>query len=314
MTQKAETHFHRAGASAWVQRNLGKIIAFAFMAVLTVVWLMPLVWAIFSSLKPSMEAKQYLKLRNILPIKWTIENYQYVFSTATTPVFQWMGNSFIVSIAQTVLVLFLTSTSAYAYERLRFRGKEAIFWTVFGLSMFPNVVGLVPQFQIMNMLRWLDKLPSVIFPGVTGVFNIFLIRNFLKTVPKDLDEAASIDGAGPWRIYHQIILPSIKPVLTVVALFAFTGAWNDFVWPSIALTNPKNLTLTPGLRLLQVSEGNFNGSGHVRQAAGGRRHRHHPYIPYLPRRAEVLPVRPQSERRAQGVETFNVTIYITLAQ
>ena len=203
-------------------------------------------------------------------MKWTIENYVYVIFTPTTPVMQWMGNSFISSISQTLLVLFLTSTSAYAYERLHLRGKEAIFWTVFGLSMFPNVVGLVPQFQLMNMLHWLDKLPSVIFPGVTGVFNIFLIRNFLKGVPKDLDEAASIDGAGAWRIYARIILPSIRPVLTVVALFAFTGAWNDFVWPSIALTNPKNLTLTPGLRLLQVSEGGSGGGGHVvRQLAGG---------------------------------------------
>lgn len=270
MTHSTVTHTRKANPSAWFRRNLGKIIAFLFMAVLAVVWLMPLVWAIASSFKTSMEAKQYLKYHNILPIKWTIENYQYVFSTATTPIFQWMRNSFIVSISQTVLVLFLTSTSAYAYERLQFRGKEGIFWTVFGLSMFPNVVGLVPQFQLMNALRWLDKLPSVIFPGVTGVFNIFLIRNFLKSVPKDLDEAASIDGAGAWRIYYQIILPSIKPVLTVVALFAFTGAWNDFVWPSIALTNPKNLTLTPGLRLLQVSEGGSGGGGHVvRQLAGG---------------------------------------------
>ncbi|MEA4897440.1 carbohydrate ABC transporter permease [Bacillota bacterium Meth-B3] len=260
----------RANRATWLQKNTGKIIAFAFLLVLAAVWLMPIVWAVLSSFKPSMEAKQYLKLKNILPIKWTPENYQYVLGTATTPILQWMRNSFVVSIAQTMIVLFITSTSAFAYERLQFRGKEAIFWVVFGLSMFPNVIGLVPQFQIMNALRWLDKLPSVIFPGVTGVFNIFLIRNFLKSVPRDLDEAASIDGAGPWRIYYQIILPSIIPVLTVVGLFAFTGAWNDFVWPSIALTNPKNLTLTPGLKLLQVSEGGHGGGGHVvRQLAGG---------------------------------------------
>jgi len=261
---------HSGAHFAWIRRHMGQIIALVFMLALMAVWLMPLVWAILSSFKSSIEAKQFLKHRNLLPLTWTLENYHYVFSTATTPVFRWMGNSFIVSLSQMVLVLFATSTSAYAYERLRFRGKETIFWAVFALSMFPNVVGLVPQFQLMNMLRWLDKLPSVIFPGVTGVFNIFLIRNFLRSVPRDLDEAASIDGAGPWRIYYQILLPTIRPVLTVVALFAFTGAWNDFVWPSIALTNPKNLTLTPGLRLLQVSEGGFGGGGHVvRQLAGG---------------------------------------------
>ncbi len=250
---------------SWLRMHLGQIIAFAFMLVLALVWIMPLAWTILSSLKPSMEAKQFVKYKNILPMTWTLENYTYVFETKTTPIFGWMLNSLIVAVSQTLIVLTIDSMSAFAYERLQFKGKEAIFWIVFGLSMFPNVVGLVPQFQIMNTLKWLDKLPSVIFPGVTGVFNIFLIRNFLKGVPKDLDEAASIDGASAWRTYFQIILPTIRPVLTVVALFAFTGAWNDFVWPSIALTNPKNLTLTPGLRMLQVSEG-----GHiVRQLAGG---------------------------------------------
>ena len=250
---------------AWMHRNLGKLIAFVFLFVLMMVWVMPLVWTIFSSLKPSAEAKQYLKLKNVIPYTWTLENYAYVFNTATTPILGWMKNSLIVAISQVILVLFVTSTSAFAYERLHFRGKEAIFWTVFGMSMFPNVVGLVPLFQIMNTLKWLDKLPAIIFPGVAGVFNIFLIRNFLKGVPRELDEAASIDGAGPWQTYLRIILPSLRPVLTVVALFAFTGAWNDFVWPSIAITNPKNLTLTPGLRLLQVSEGTHI----VRQLAGG---------------------------------------------
>lgn len=260
------SHSHRPrSAGAWFRKNLGKIIAFTFLFALMIVWIMPIIWTILSSLKPSMEAKQYLKLKNVIPIKWTIENYSYVFNTATTPILGWMKNSLIVAVCQVILVLFVTSTSAFAYERLHFKGKEAVFWTVFGLSMFPNVVGLVPLFQIMNMLKWLDKLPSIIFPGVTGVFNIFLIRNFLKGVPRELDEAASIDGAGPWQTYLRIILPSLRPVLTVVALFAFTGAWNDFVWPSIAITNPKNLTLTPGLRILQVSEG-----GHVvRQLAGG---------------------------------------------
>lgn len=265
MIREHKTTHRKVTASAWIYMHIGQIIAFLFMAALMLVWLMPLVWTLLSSLKPSVEAKQFMKYRNILPMTWTLENYTYVFNTATTPILGWMRNSFIVAISQTVIVLFVTSTSAFAYERLQFKGKETIFWIIFGLSMFPNIVGLVPQFQIMSALKWLDKLPSIIFPGVTGVFNIFLIRNFLKGVPKDLDEAASIDGAGAWRTYYQILLPTIRPVLTVVALFAFTGAWNDFVWPSIAITNPKNLTLTPGLRMLQVSEG-----GHVvRQMAGG---------------------------------------------
>jgi multiple sugar transport system permease protein len=265
MNHAARIRRNHKRPTVWLRNHVGQLIAFAFLLFLLLIWIMPLVWTILSSLKTSAEAKQFLRLRNIVPINWSLENYRYVFSTATTPIFGWMQNSVIVAVSQVVLVLFISSTSAFAYERLRFRGKEAIFWTVFGLSMFPSVVSLVPLFQIMNALKWLDKLPSIIFPGVTGVFNIFLIRNFLKAVPKELDEAAAIDGAGAWQQYFRIILPSIRPVLTVVALFAFTGAWNDFVWPSIAITNPKNLTLTPGLRLLQVSEGTHI----VRQLAGG---------------------------------------------
>lgn len=94
------------------------------------------------------------------------------------------------------------------------------------------------MFRICNALGWIDNLNALIWPSLAGVFNIFLIRNFLKGIPKDLDEAAAIDGAGSFAIYRHIILPSIKPVLIVVGLFAFNGAWNDLLWPSIVLTNP----------------------------------------------------------------------------
>ena len=263
MTTQRITIRHAVRHPIW--KNRGKFIAFAVLLALSVIWIMPVIWTLFSSFKANIEAKQFIKLRNIIPLQWTLENYVYVFSTPATPLLQWLMNSFIVAGSQCVIVLFICSTSAYAYERLQLKGKETLFWVVFGLSMFPNVVSLVPMFQIMTALRWIDKLPSLIFPGVTAVFNIFLIRNFLKGVPRDLDEAASIDGGGAWRIYFHIILPNLRPVLTVVALFSFTAAWNDFVWPSIAITTPKNMTLTPGLRLLQVSEQKYV----VRQLAGG---------------------------------------------
>ena len=159
-------------------------------------------------------------------------------------------NSFIVSIAVTIGVLIVTSLSAYAYERLHFKGGNKIFWALMYVSMFPNVVNLLPMFRISNALGGVDNINALIWPSLSGVFNLYLIRTFRKGIPKDHDEAASIDGANSFGVFLHVILPSIAPVMIVVGLFAFNGAWNDFLWPSIILTNPMNQTLTPGLRLL----------------------------------------------------------------
>ena len=131
----------------------------------------------------------------------------------------------------------VTTLSAYAYERLPFKGGNAIFWTLMYMSMFPNVVSVLPMFRIANALGWVNNLHALIWPGLAGVFNIFLIRNFLKGVPKDLDEAATIDGAGSLKVFFHVIVPSIAPVLIVVGLFAFNGAWNDFLWPCLLYTS-----------------------------------------------------------------------------
>lgn len=105
------------------------------------------------------------------------------------------------------------------------------------MSMFPNVVAILPQFRIANALGWVNNLNALIWPGMAGVFNIFLIRNFMKSIPKALDEAATIDGASSMQVYTRIILPSIAPVMIVVGLFAFNGAWNDYLWPRIVMTD-----------------------------------------------------------------------------
>ena len=114
----------------------------------------------------------------------------------------------------------------------------------------PNVVNLLPMFRIANALGRVNNLNALIWPSLAGVFNIFLIRNFMRGIPKVLDEAATIDGANSFQVYTHVILPSILPVMIVVALFSFNGAWNDFLWPSIVMTDVQNQTLTAGLRLL----------------------------------------------------------------
>jgi multiple sugar transport system permease protein len=118
------------------------------------------------------------------------------------------------------------------------------------VSMFPNAVNILPMFRIATALNWVNNLNALIWPGISGVFNIFLLRNFLKGIPKDFDEAARIDGANSFQIYARIIVPNMRAVLIVVGLFAFTGSWNDFMWPSIVMTDVSKQVLTAGLRLL----------------------------------------------------------------
>lgn len=240
-----------------------KTVALIFMIALGIIWIVPIVWLFLSSFKEDADfitsfaniKGPWDYLTRLIPRKWTVVNYVEMFvggegTNTTANILAMFKNSFIVSIAVTVGTLIVTSLSAYAYERLHFKGGNKIFWALMYMSMFPNVVNLLPMFRISNALGWVDNLNALIWPSLAGVFNIFLIRNFMKGIPKDLDEAAAIDGANSFQIYLHVILPSIAPVMIVVGLFAFNGAWNDFLWPSIILTNPMNQTLTPGLRLL----------------------------------------------------------------
>lgn len=240
-----------------------KLFSFAFLFLFGILWLIPVVWLILNSFKTDAEfitsfgsvtgPLDYLS--RIIPKNWTFVNYVEMFvggegTNTTSNILTMFKNSFIVSFCTTVLVVAITSLSAYAYERLDFKGGDGLFWTLMYISMFPNVVAILPLFKIANSLNWINNLNALVWPSLVGVFNIFLIRNFLKGIPKDLDEAATIDGAGSFQIYLRIIIPSIVPVLIVVSLFAFNGSWNDFLWPTMVMTDAKNQTLTPGLRLL----------------------------------------------------------------
>lgn len=246
-----------------VKSKKAKWVAFVFLFLLGIVWVAPIFWLIINSFKYDADfitSFANIKgpgdyLRRLIPRKWTVVNYIEMFvggsgtnTTANLPAM--FKNSFIVSIAVTIGVLIITSLSAFAYERLNFKNGNKIFWALMYMSMFPNVVALLPMFRIANALGWVNNLNALIWPSMSGVFNIFLIRNFMKGIPKALDEAATIDGANSFQVYRLIIMPSIKPVMIVVAIFAFNGAWNDYLWPTIVMTDVNNQTLTAGLRLL----------------------------------------------------------------
>ncbi len=234
----------------WIQKNITKIIAFIFLMLIAFVWIIPLLWSILTSLKSEVEM-QTIGYK-FLPIQWTLQNYIEVLAdTVSAPIAKWFLNSMVISISHTALMVVVASMAAYAYARLEFKGKNILFWFLMATMMFPSIINLIPLYKIVDILGWVDNPLAVIVPGLGGVFNIYLIRQFLLGIPKELDEAARIDGASELQIYTRIILPLAKPVLTVVALFSFTGSWNDFLWPSIVFNSIDKMPLTPGLRLLQ---------------------------------------------------------------
>ena len=227
-----------------------KMIAFLFLFVMAVIWIIPLLWGIVTSFKNEIDIQT--DGFRFLPVQWVTSNYtELLLNNSQTPLLQWFMNSMIIAVSQTLLVLVIVSMAAFAYGRLKFRGRNTLFTFLMATMMFPAVVNLIPLYKIIDTFGWVNNYLAAIVPGAAGVFNIFLVRQFMVNIPTEFDEAARIDGAGDFKIFFSVILPLIKPVLMVVALFTFTGAWNDFLWPSIVFNDISMMPLTPGLQLLQ---------------------------------------------------------------
>ena len=159
----------------------------------------------------------------------------------------------IAALAQPTIVVTTSALAAYALARLEFRGKKILTAMIISSLFIPGIIFLTPTYLILDELRWLDSLLAVIFPGAAGAIGVFLLRQFFISIPKELEEAAVLDNAGPWKIFLRVILPLSKPALATLFLLAFLTNWNDFLLPLFVLFSPENLTLPPGLGLLQGS-------------------------------------------------------------
>lgn len=229
---------------------VSKTIAFIFLLAMAAIWLIPLIYGVMTSFKSELEL--LTAGFKILPIEWVLTNYtSLLVNNTSTPLVSWFMNSLFIAVSHTLLVLVVVSFSAFAYSRLSFKGKNALFSFLLATMMFPSVVNLIPLYKIVDIFGWVNTPLAMIIPGAAGVFNIFLVKQFMDNIPKDFDEAAQIDGANDFTIFRKIILPLIKPVLLVVALFSFTGSWNDFLWPSIVFNDIDKMPITSGLQLLQ---------------------------------------------------------------
>jgi multiple sugar transport system permease protein len=181
----------------------------------------------------------------------TFDNYLTVFSsTAGAPVGNWLLNSFVVAISTSLLSVLIASLSAYAYARLKFKGRKLIFSFLLLTMMIPSVISLIPNYLTITGMHLENTVIALIIPALGGVANIFLIRQFLYSIPKELDESALIDGANHLQLFIRIILPQMVPILIVVGLNTFLGSWNDLLWPLIINTDTMDRTMTSGLSII----------------------------------------------------------------
>ena len=225
----------------------------ALMLVLAGLWLAPAVWVLVTSLKPTPDIIR-------TPPEWipwpaTLEHYHEVLlsSSRTARIGRAFLNSTIVSVVTALVVVVVSAMAAYPLARMRFPGRDLIFVLLVGSLMIPNAVVLVPQYVLTQRLGWLSTYQGLIVPeaAMTFAFGVFLLRQFFLALPGELEDAARIDGASAWDIFLRIVLPLSQPVLGALAIFAFRSAWNDFLWPLIAVNKPDMFPLPVALALLR---------------------------------------------------------------
>lgn len=220
------------------------------MCIICFIWMIPLLYMVLTSFRPNSDINQNGFV--LIPNQITFDNYISVFkNTETAPVGKWLMNSIIVAVASALLTVLISSLSAFAYARMKFKGNNLIFSFLLLTMMIPSVISLIPNFLTIKSLHLNETLVALIIPFLGGVSNIFLIRQFLYGIPKELDESALIDGAGYVKLFFRIILPQMIPILIVVGLNTFLASWNDLLWPLIINQDADNRTMTSGLSIVQ---------------------------------------------------------------
>ncbi len=188
----------------------------------------------------------------------TLDNYNHLFTQPDLMLPRWLFNSFFVSTSTTVWILIVCSMAAYAFARLRFPGRDVIFFILLATIMVPSQITLIPNFLLMRDLHFLNNYNSLIWPGVANVFAVFLLRQFFMAIPRDLEEAAFLDGASHWGVFAKIVIPLSTSSLVATGIFVFLANWNDLFWPLLVINNTEMRTLPVGLTVLNGSFGNLD--------------------------------------------------------
>ena len=213
--------------------------------------LMPVVLIFLTAFKPDPEIVRY---ESILPRQWTLDNFREILANSEEiPISRWLINSVFISSSVTLLVLLIDSLAAYGLARLRLPGGGLVLGIIVATLMVPGQILLVPVYMILNTLGWIDTPLALIIPAGSGAFGVFLLHQFFLGIPRDLEDAAEIDGCSRLRTWWTVILPLSRPALATLGIFTFIGSWNDFVAPLVFIDSLSRYTLPVGIALFQGS-------------------------------------------------------------
>lgn len=231
-----------------MQRSLSRTIgSYALLGAIAVAMLLPLVWLVSTALKsPTENIFQFPP--QLIPAQPTLQNFVTVWTTR--PFGRYLFNSVVVSILTVVLNLLFCALAAYPLARLNFRGRDLIFTLIVATIMIPFQIVMIPLYILSVKLGLRNTYLGIIFPAIASAFGIFLLRQAFRGVPKELEEAARLDGCSELGLWWYVMLPSIRPALVTLGIFVFIGAWSDFLWPLIILDRPEYYTLPLGVATL----------------------------------------------------------------
>ncbi|OQO99929.1 carbohydrate ABC transporter permease [Geobacillus sp. 44B] len=224
--------------------GIGKAILYVVLVAYAIITLIPFLWALSSSFKTLEEIVS--GTISFIPKHFTLDNYKQIFiEQAMFP--RWLLNSVIIAVTVTILNLLFNSMAGYALARLQFPGKKSLFIIILAVLMIPAQVTMIPNYLILKQLGWLNSYQGMIVPTMINATFIFMMRQFFINFPKELEEAAALDGLSRLGIFFRIVLPLARPALAAQAIFVFMGSWNDFMRPLIILSDPQLFTLPLGL-------------------------------------------------------------------
>lgn len=232
------------------KKKIGKWFATISIIIFGLMFISPLLWMVIASLKPENQIFRDIGLKSFILTHPTIENYINVFERI--PYFQYLFNSFLTVGCIVVFGLIVNSLCGYALVKLKFPGSDFILMVIIALYIVPFESVILPLYLIVNKLGMVDTYPALIVPFIASAFNIFLFRQFFLGIPRELEEAAYMDGASPLQTFFKVVLPLSKPVFATSAILTFITHWSDFMWPMIVTTSEDLRTVQIGVQLFFV--------------------------------------------------------------
>ena len=234
-----------------VKIRADQVMLYMVLVLLAAIMIYPFLWSVTASFKTNRQIFSGNPL-DLIPRPATFDNYRQAF--ALMPFGRFLLNSAMLAIVVPAASILIGSMAAYAFARMDFSGRDFIFLALLGVMMMPGHITLIPRFALVRKLGWINKYTALIIPGIFSgqlVFNIFLMRQHFLSVPKELEEAALIDGCSRWGVWWKVVMPNSKPAIATLAIMGFKSEWNSFLWPNIVINDYMKMPIQVGLSCLQ---------------------------------------------------------------